>query len=97
MADVGAILARVSSLPVPVIVALNGQPWAGNRGGASLRLVYRRDECYFSLRQGLAAIMTAWGGALRLLAPRGSRVRCITRLLLNASVRTGVADGAGTT
>ncbi len=68
----GAILMRVSSLPVPVIAALNG-PAVG--GGTEVALAcdlrIAATNAYFSFRQVTMGIMTAWGGAPRLLALLG--------------------------
>jgi enoyl-CoA hydratase/carnithine racemase len=68
----GAILTRVSSLPVPVIAALNG-PAVG--GGTEVALAcdlrIAATNAYFSFRQVTMGIMTAWGGAPRLLALLG--------------------------
>ncbi|HEV8712284.1 MAG TPA: enoyl-CoA hydratase/isomerase family protein [Candidatus Binatia bacterium] len=68
----GGILARVSRLPVPVIAALNG-PAVG--GGTEVALAcdlrVAATNAYFSFRQVTMGIMTAWGGAPRLLALLG--------------------------
>src|SRR5215475_15586861 len=68
----GAILTRVSCLPVPVIAALNG-PAVG--GGTEVALAcdlrVAATNAYFSFRQVTMGIMTAWGGAPRLLALLG--------------------------
>ncbi|MGH7960252.1 MAG: enoyl-CoA hydratase/isomerase family protein [Candidatus Binatia bacterium] len=68
----GAILTRVSGLPVPVIAALNG-PAVG--GGTEVALAcdirIAAANAYFSFRQVTMGIMTAWGGAPRLLALLG--------------------------
>jgi enoyl-CoA hydratase/carnithine racemase len=68
----GAILTRLSSLPVPVIAALNG-PAVG--GGTEVALAcdlrVAATNAYFSFRQVTMGIMTAWGGAPRLLALLG--------------------------
>ena len=67
-----AILTRVSCLPVPVIAALNG-PAVG--GGTEVALAcdlrVASANAYFSFRQVTMGIMTAWGGAPRLLALLG--------------------------
>jgi enoyl-CoA hydratase len=68
----GAILRRVSGLPVPVIAALNG-PAVG--GGTEVALAcdlrVAAPNAYFSFRQVTMGIMTAWGGAPRLLTLLG--------------------------
>jgi len=68
----GNILSRVSRLPVPVIAALNG-PAVG--GGTEVALAcdlrVAATNAYFSFRQVTMGIMTAWGGAPRLLALLG--------------------------
>jgi len=68
----GAILNRLSCLPVPVIAALNG-PAVG--GGTEVALAcdlrVAAANAYFSFRQVTMGIMTAWGGAPRLLALLG--------------------------
>lgn len=68
----GAILTRLSCLPVPVIAALNG-PAVG--GGTEVALAcdlrVAAENAYFSFRQVTMGIMTAWGGAPRLLALLG--------------------------
>jgi enoyl-CoA hydratase len=68
----GAILTRISCLPVPVIAALNG-PAVG--GGTEIALAcdlrVAATNAYFSFRQVTMGIMTAWGGAPRLLALLG--------------------------
>lgn len=68
----GGILTRVSRLPVPVIAALNG-PAVG--GGTEVALAcdmrVAAANAYFSFRQVTMGIMTAWGGAPRLLALLG--------------------------
>ena len=68
----GAILTRISCLPVPVIAALNG-PAVG--GGTEVALAcdlrVAATNAYFSFRQVTMGIMTAWGGAPRLLALLG--------------------------
>jgi enoyl-CoA hydratase/carnithine racemase len=68
----GTILTRVSCLPVPVIAALNG-PAVG--GGTEVALAcdlrVAAANAYFSFRQVTMGIMTAWGGAPRLLALLG--------------------------
>jgi enoyl-CoA hydratase len=68
----GAILTRLSCLPVPVIAALNG-PAVG--GGTEVALAcdlrVAATNAYFSFRQVTMGIMTAWGGAPRLLALLG--------------------------
>lgn len=68
----GAILLRLSNLPVPVIAALNG-PAVG--GGTEVALAcdlrVASTNAYFSFRQVTMGIMTAWGGAPRLLAVLG--------------------------
>ncbi len=68
----GNILTRVSRLPVPVIAALNG-PAVG--GGTEVALAcdlrVAAANAYFSFRQVTMGIMTAWGGAPRLLALLG--------------------------
>jgi enoyl-CoA hydratase len=68
----GAILMRISCLPVPVIAALNG-PAVG--GGTEVALAcdlrVAATNAYFSFRQVTMGIMTAWGGAPRLLALLG--------------------------
>jgi len=68
----GAILTRLSCLPVPVIAALNG-PAVG--GGTEVALAcdlrVAAADAYFSFRQVTMGIMTAWGGAPRLLALLG--------------------------
>lgn len=68
----GSILTRVSRLPVPVIAALNG-PAVG--GGTEVALAcdlrVAAANAYFSFRQVTMGIMTAWGGAPRLLALLG--------------------------
>ncbi len=65
----GTILTRLSRLPVPVIAALNG-PAVG--GGTEVALAcdlrVAAANAYFSFRQVTMGIMTAWGGAPRLLA-----------------------------
>jgi enoyl-CoA hydratase len=66
------ILTRLSRLPVPVIAALNG-PAVG--GGTEVALAcdlrVAAANAYFSFRQVTMGIMTAWGGAPRLLALLG--------------------------
>ena len=68
----GSILTRLSRLPVPVIAALNG-PAVG--GGTEVALAcdlrVAATNAYFSFRQVTMGIMTAWGGAPRLLALLG--------------------------
>jgi len=68
----GAILTRLSCLPVPVIAALNG-PAVG--GGTEVALAcdlrVAATNAYFSFRQVTMGIMTAWGGAPRLLTLLG--------------------------
>src|SRR5215510_1582071 len=68
----GSILTRLSCLPVPVIAALNG-PAVG--GGTEVALAcdlrVAAANAYFSFRQVTMGIMTAWGGAPRLLALLG--------------------------
>ncbi|HKA53223.1 MAG TPA: enoyl-CoA hydratase/isomerase family protein [Candidatus Binatia bacterium] len=68
----GSILTRLSRLPVPVIAALNG-PAVG--GGTEVALAcdlrVAAANAYFSFRQVTMGIMTAWGGAPRLLALLG--------------------------
>lgn len=68
----GTILTRLSCLPVPVIAALNG-PAVG--GGTEVALAcdlrVAAANAYFSFRQVTMGIMTAWGGAPRLLALLG--------------------------
>jgi enoyl-CoA hydratase len=68
----GAILTRISCLPMPVIAALNG-PAVG--GGTEIALAcdlrVAATNAYFSFRQVTMGIMTAWGGAPRLLALLG--------------------------
>jgi len=68
----GTILTRLSCLPVPVIAALNG-PAVG--GGTEVALAcdlrVAATNAYFSFRQVTMGIMTAWGGAPRLLALLG--------------------------
>src|SRR5262249_4153612 len=68
----GTILTRVSGLSVPVIAALNG-PAVG--GGTEVALAcdlrIAAANAYFSFRQVTMGIMTAWGGAPRLLALLG--------------------------
>jgi enoyl-CoA hydratase len=68
----GDILIRVSRLPIPVIAALNG-PAVG--GGTEVALAcdlrVAAANAYFSFRQVTMGIMTAWGGAPRLLALLG--------------------------
>jgi enoyl-CoA hydratase/carnithine racemase len=68
----GDILTRMSRLPVPVIAALNG-PAVG--GGTEVALAcdlrVAAVNAYFSFRQVTMGIMTAWGGAPRLLALLG--------------------------
>ncbi|MBI3796879.1 MAG: enoyl-CoA hydratase/isomerase family protein [Deltaproteobacteria bacterium] len=68
----GTILTRLSYLPVPVIAALNG-PAVG--GGTEVALAcdlrVAATNAYFSFRQVTMGIMTAWGGAPRLLALLG--------------------------
>jgi enoyl-CoA hydratase len=68
----GNILTRVSHLPIPVIAALNG-PAVG--GGTEVALAcdlrVAAANAYFSFRQVTMGIMTAWGGAPRLLALLG--------------------------
>lgn len=65
----GSILTRLSRLPVPVIAALNG-PAVG--GGTEVALAcdlrVAASTAYFSFRQITMGIMTAWGGAPRLLS-----------------------------
>ncbi len=68
----GAILTRVSSLPVPVIAALNGPAIGGGTEVAlACDLRIASTNAYFSFRQVTMGIMTAWGGAPRLLALLG--------------------------
>ena len=68
----GTILTRLSRLPAPVIAALNG-PAVG--GGAEVALAcdlrVAAANAYFSFRQVTMGIMTAWGGAPRLLTLLG--------------------------
>ena len=68
----GRILARLSQLPVPVLAALNG-PAVG--GGTEVALAcdlrVAAANAYFSFRQVSMGIMTAWGGAPRLLSLLG--------------------------
>jgi enoyl-CoA hydratase len=68
----GSILTRLSHLPVPVIAALNG-PAVG--GGTEVALAcdlrVAAANAYFSFRQVTMGIMTAWGGAPRLLGLLG--------------------------
>jgi enoyl-CoA hydratase/carnithine racemase len=68
----GSILTRLSHLPMPVIAALNG-PAVG--GGTEVALAcdlrVAATNAYFSFRQVTMGIMTAWGGAPRLLALLG--------------------------
>src|SRR5215813_9891639 len=64
----GAILMRLSSLPVPVIAALNGPAIGGGTEVAlACDLRIAAANAYFSFRQVTMGIMTAWGGAPRLL------------------------------
>lgn len=68
----GAILTRLSCLPVPVIAALNG-PAVGGGTEVALACDLRVADAnaYFSFRQVTMGIMTAWGGAPRLLGLLG--------------------------
>lgn len=79
----GTILTRLSHLPVPVIAALNG-PAVG--GGTEVALAcdlrVAAANAYFSFRQVTMGIMTAWGGAPRLLALLG--FSCALHYLLTA-------------
>ncbi|MBI3301692.1 MAG: enoyl-CoA hydratase/isomerase family protein [Deltaproteobacteria bacterium] len=65
----GSILTRLSRLPVPVIAAINGPAIGGGTEVAlACDLRVAAATAYFSFRQITMGIMTAWGGAPRLLS-----------------------------
>ena len=89
----GAILNRLSCLPVPVIAALNG-PAVG--GGTEVALAcdlrVAAANAYFSFRQVTMGIMTAWGGAPRLLALFTSLIMSFIMSMVITFLNLGLVD-----